>query len=202
MTFVYVLTNEAMPGLIKVGQTSADVSDRMVGLDSTGVPLPFECYYAVRVRDANAVEKALHVALGDHRVRNSREFFRCDPIRAKAVLELVALEEVTPSELKTENPDDAAAIEETRKMRPTFRFSLADIPIGAKLTFARDSSIEARVVSDKEIEFEGETTSLSAAALIVIRRMGYKWGSVPGPQWWVYEGQTCSERRHEVERQS
>ncbi|NBO92714.1 MAG: GIY-YIG nuclease family protein, partial [Planctomycetia bacterium] len=44
---VYVLTNEAMPGLIKIGLTSDSVESRLTSLSShTGVPLPFECYFA------------------------------------------------------------------------------------------------------------------------------------------------------------
>ena len=41
---VYVLTNSAMPGLVKIGMTTRDsVDTRMKELYSTGVPVPFEC---------------------------------------------------------------------------------------------------------------------------------------------------------------
>ena len=68
MSIVYILTNESMPDIIKIGRTSSSVSERMVSLDNTSVPLPFECYYAARVSDSHAVEKALHIALGEQRV--------------------------------------------------------------------------------------------------------------------------------------
>ena len=43
MGIVYVLTNESMPGLVKIGMTDdTDPSARMGQLFSTGVPLPFE----------------------------------------------------------------------------------------------------------------------------------------------------------------
>ena len=39
---VYVLTNQAMPGIVKIGMTERDdVQRRMNELYSTGVPLPF-----------------------------------------------------------------------------------------------------------------------------------------------------------------
>jgi hypothetical protein len=39
---VYVLTNEAMPGLVKIGLTTDSVEARLTQLSShTGVPLPF-----------------------------------------------------------------------------------------------------------------------------------------------------------------
>ena len=73
MSYVYVLTNQAMPGHIKTGMTTQPVEARMKDLDSSGVPLQFECYYAARVENMAKVEKALHEAFGDHRVRKSRE---------------------------------------------------------------------------------------------------------------------------------
>ena len=114
MTFVYILTNEAMPGLVKIGMTTTPVESRMLGLDSTGVPLPFECYYAARVDDMAKVERALHEAFGDHRVRKSREFFRLDPYRAKVILELLATEDVTPRSEVVQDASDVQAIAEAR----------------------------------------------------------------------------------------
>lgn len=37
MSIVYVLTNDAMPGLIKTGMTDGAVEDRMRQLDTSGV---------------------------------------------------------------------------------------------------------------------------------------------------------------------
>ena len=45
---VYILTNEAMPGLIKIGYTDKSIEERMKELSRhTGVPLPFSCFYAI-----------------------------------------------------------------------------------------------------------------------------------------------------------
>ncbi len=66
---IYSLTHESMPGLIKVGLTDAGIEQRMLSLDNTSVALPFEYYYAAEVEDALAVEHAIRVALGAHRVR-------------------------------------------------------------------------------------------------------------------------------------
>ena len=40
---VYVLTNPAMPNMIKIGKTTRDVELRLADLYSKEVPLPFEC---------------------------------------------------------------------------------------------------------------------------------------------------------------
>ena len=59
---VYVLTNPAMPGMVKIGRTGREIGARLSDLYTTGVPLPFECEYAARVKDQNEVESAFHLA--------------------------------------------------------------------------------------------------------------------------------------------
>jgi hypothetical protein len=202
VSIVYILTNEAMPGLIKIGLTNSTVEQRMITLDNTSVPLPFECYYAARVSDSAKIERALHVGLGDHRVRNSREFFRIDPYRAKAILEVLAIEEVTPGASVFVEPDDQEALARAVAARPNFRFSMVNIPVGATLYFAKDESITAAVVSDRKINFRGTETSLSRAALEIVHSLGYSWTQIAGPQWWLYEGMTLSELRNQAEQAS
>jgi len=41
MSFVYILTNEAMPGYVKIGITERDIAKRITELDSRGVSLQF-----------------------------------------------------------------------------------------------------------------------------------------------------------------
>lgn len=58
---VYVLSNAAMPGLIKIGMTQNDhTQTRINQLYTTGVPVPFKCEYACVVEDCRIVERALH----------------------------------------------------------------------------------------------------------------------------------------------
>ena len=196
---VYILTNEAMPGLIKIGRTDGTVPERMKSLDTCGVPLPFQCYYAARVTDSNFVENRLHLAFGDFRVRARREFFRLDPLRAKAALEIAALEDVTPRSDVIEEVEDRVALERAQQKAPPFRFSLADIPIGAEIAFAKDPTITAKVVSDRKVEFEGRQESVTGAAATIIQRLGYRWSAIHGPAYWLYEDETLAERRERVE---
>lgn len=93
---VYVLTNPSMPNMVKIGITHLTVAQRMSELDKTATPTPFQCFYAAHVKDAARVESALHAAFDSVRVRPAREFFRVKPQQVKAVLELLALEDVTP----------------------------------------------------------------------------------------------------------
>lgn len=62
---VYLLTNPVMPGLVKIGMTTQeDIDKRMKELYTTGVPVPFECKFACKVKksDCLKIEKALHKA--------------------------------------------------------------------------------------------------------------------------------------------
>ena len=77
----------------------------MSELDRTSVPLPFQCYYAARVPNNVLVEKTLHAAFADFRVWQSREFFRMDPYKAQVIIELVAIENVTPSEVEVSDDE-------------------------------------------------------------------------------------------------
>jgi hypothetical protein len=199
---VYILTNQAMPGYIKIGKTFAeDVETRMKGLDRSGVPLPFECYYAAAVPDADALEKSLHSAFEDVRARSNREFFKLDPHRARVIIKLLEIEDVTPREQVVSEPGDAEALVKSASKAGRFRFSIADVPVGATLTFSRDEARTAVVLDDNNIEFEGQVTSLSRSALEIMHELGYDWKTVDGTSFWLYEGQTLKERRREIEEQ-
>lgn len=195
---VYILINDAMPGLVKIGMTTTSLEQRMRELDNTSVPLPFKCYYAASVEKQDFIEGRLHVAFGDFRVRANREWFRIDPFRVKAALELVALVDVTPNtEVVTEAADTDALISNAAR-KGAFSFSDVDIPAGAVLTFARDPQYTVTVTGERTIEFEGQPSSLSKAALVCLNRMGVGWKSVAGPLFWLYEGETLNERRERL----
>jgi|TARA_Y100000310_G_scaffold327443_1_gene393806 hypothetical protein len=196
---IYILINEGMPGYTKVGRTTTSVEQRMRDLDSTGVPLPFECYFAGRVADMDTAEKHIHDAFDDRRVRQRREFFQVDPERIRSALMLANPEDVTPREDVVDDADDQAALNKARTIRSAFNFKMVDIPHGTELNFTKDHSITCVVVGNRKVEFEGEVTSLSAAALTVVRRMGYNWNQIAGPQYWEYDSETLSERRMRIE---
>ena len=72
---VYVLINPAMPGLVKIGITTrSQVHIRMSELYTTGVPLPFECSFAGKVKDVKAIETALHIGFEKNRIKSDFKF--------------------------------------------------------------------------------------------------------------------------------
>ena len=77
--YVYVLTNEHMPGLVKIGMTTRSVEQRAEELYQTGVPGKFEIYWSGLFQDCAQAEATLHHQYSSCRVRGNREFFRVEP---------------------------------------------------------------------------------------------------------------------------
>ena len=199
-SIVYVLTNESMPDLVKIGMTTTSIEQRIRELDTTSVPLPFQCYYAAEVENAAFVERQIHIGLGDFRIRESREFFKIDPFRVKAIIEIAAKQDVTPTrDVVTEN-SDLTAVNNTLGQMPSFRFSKYEVPVGSMLSFARDPNKTARVLDDKYVELDGQTMTLAGSALKILNEMGINWRAVQGSKYWIYEGETLNERRVRMDR--
>lgn len=199
---VYVLTNEAMDGLVKIGLTTTSVEERIKQLDNTSLPLPFQCFYAAEVANAAKVESKLHKIFADKRVRSNREFFRVAANQVREAIQLAELKDVTP---KTDVVVDASDIQALKnavaseERRSRLRFSELQIAVGATLVFTKDAAITSTVVADGKVQYEGQTLSPSAAALLVIRKLGYNWAAVSGSDYWEYEGETLTARRLRME---
>ena len=194
---VYILTNQAMPGIIKIGITDNSIEQRMKELDKTSTPLPFECYFAKKVSDNKFIESKMHEAFDSFRIRQNREFFRMDPNAAKAALDMTEGEDVTPKDDVVENEIDRAALNSERN-RNRFNFAQIGIEVGTELSFKKDPSIKAIVLENDQVEFRGRVASLSQSALEVIQEMGYKWNKIAGPQFWTYNGKTLYEISKEI----
>lgn len=80
--FVYVISNRAMPGIVKVGWTEKLAEDRAKKLHDTGVPLPFDVEFRAATSHFEAVEDEAHAILAPSRVAANREFFRTSPFEA------------------------------------------------------------------------------------------------------------------------
>jgi hypothetical protein len=198
MRIVYILTNPAFDKYIKIGITS-NLSTRLKQLDNTSMPLPYECYFAVEVENANKVEKLLHEAFDKYRVRKNREFFEILPESAKSALQLAGGKDVTPNEIIVESSEDKVAFEKAKKQRERFKFSLLNIEPGTILTFAKDSEITCVVLDDRLVKFRDEEMTLTASALIVINEMGYTWSKISGPAFWQYNGNGLYDMRLELD---
>jgi T5orf172 domain-containing protein/rubredoxin len=86
--WVYVLSNPAMPGLVKVGFSMQDPLKRAEELDHTGTPHAYQVDYDVLVENPADAERRLHETLSEY--REAKEWFRCSvEFAARAIEEVV-----------------------------------------------------------------------------------------------------------------
>ncbi|MDC0319414.1 GIY-YIG nuclease family protein [Verrucomicrobia bacterium] len=88
--FVYILTNDSFPGLIKVGMTDGDPKERARKLSTTSVPHPFKVFGCVQVHDPQRIEKLAHKKLINYRESQNREFFKIEPEEALKLIERIS----------------------------------------------------------------------------------------------------------------
>ncbi|WP_420445607.1 GIY-YIG nuclease family protein [Candidatus Poriferisodalis sp.] len=153
--YVYVATNPAMPGIVKIGSTAMDdPQSRISSLFNTSVPVPFEMEYAAAVTgDATAVEQALHKAFAPQRVHPKREFFEIAPEQPIAILQLVNSMDITEdvrAEVDAEqSPADRRARERLR--RPRLEFRELGLDPGALLVYENDAGVRAEIVNGRQV---------------------------------------------------
>ena len=186
-----------MPGLVKIGMTTQkEIEQRMKELYTTGVPLPFECQFACKVKksDCAKIEKALHTAFGPQRINANREFFRIQVEQAKAILELFHHEDITTDvTVEIENdltPEDKAAAVKAQIHRPALPFYELGMQKGDILVWKDDPSISVTIISDRKVEYEGEECSISALSA---QLKGYKVKHISPTPHWLFKERSLSE---------
>ena len=75
---IYILENDAMPGLYKVGWTERSPEERAKELSGTGLPSPYRVAFSKSTNLTGEVEKEIHKNLDEYRHRSNREFFKAD----------------------------------------------------------------------------------------------------------------------------
>ena len=211
---VYALTNDGVHDeqgnvLVKIGmvESGVEAQDLQGRIDSlyngvSGVPFKFRVHHAVSVEAPREAEKRLHELFGEHRVNPRREFFRVPPDRVVIAMDLLLTKgmqqvrvDVPPA---SENDSEA---NDRRGRRENFRFSRLQIPMGAVLTFMRDSRITATVAADRRVMLGDERMSLSRAAEKILTERFNAPGPRSGLWYWEYDGELLIERRDRMERE-
>ncbi len=77
MSYIYLLSNVSMPGLVKIGMTTKSPEERASQLSTTGVPGKFEVhdYWYVDHGELRNAELKIHKLLERYRYSKDREFF-------------------------------------------------------------------------------------------------------------------------------
>lgn len=140
--WVYVITNEAMPGIVKVGYTLKDPDIRARNLNHTGSPTPYVVDYELLVENPKAIEKATHELLAAK--REGKEWFKCTSEEA-----IAAIKQIVNDEFITENYKRA----EREKAEALYR-----------------SELHKREIIQKQLQCEQEKKAHIAAEEAVIRK--------------------------------
>lgn len=118
--FIYVLCNESMPGIYKIGFTMGHPKARMEQLSSaTACPTPFEMLACFGTEDPRQVEQAIHGHLRHFRVNSSREFFQCE----LSLLEGVLWEYTSEEDLMNTRALESASFLEKRERDQQWKLS-------------------------------------------------------------------------------
>lgn len=209
---IYILTNPSFPDYVKIGYAH-NIETRLKQLNrSETIPFAFRVY-AVYAVESELTDKELHKLIdklnpdlrtienfdGKERVK---EFYAMSAEDAYGLLECIAkisgtldrLQRLTPEGHEILDEQIANEVRETVRRGP-FRFSACNIPIGSQIEFIEDPSVKATVVDDRRIEYNGETTSVSALAQ---KLKGFD-HAVQGTLWFTYQGEKLTDIRDRVE---
>lgn len=203
---IYILTNDSMPGLIKIGSTK-DIKERLKSLDKTGVPTPFKLYYAIEIENYKQKERQLHQGYAKDRVRVNREFFRIEPENATAMLKALGGREIDNTYIdisidETGNMISTDLYDDRLPAKPITTFEMLNIPIGTKLHFTRNENIVCEVYDNRKVKYQDNIYSLSQlSSEILIKKYSWKGKNVNGFQFWKYEGEILTDRRSRLENE-
>ncbi|HJJ99292.1 MAG TPA: GIY-YIG nuclease family protein [Methanocorpusculum sp.] len=174
---IYILTNPSFPDYVKIGY-ARDIEQRLSQLNqSECIPYAFRVY-AIYETTEPLQDKRLHALIdqlnpelrsvevfdGKKRIR---EFYAVSAEDAYNILEAIAEISGTKDRLKRMKPEgheiaDEECAEEIRS--GVITFTKCSIPVGAEIQFVDHPEIKAKVVDDRNIEYNGEVGSMSSFA--------------------------------------
>ena len=88
--WVYVIVNEAMSGLVKIGFSLKDPVIRARELNHTGAPHPYSVVYDALVHEPRELEQRLHIHL--NHAKEGKEWFKLGPKVAVTAIRKLAKE--------------------------------------------------------------------------------------------------------------
>jgi len=112
--WVYVISNQAMPNLIKVGHSMKDPEIRADELDHTGSPHPYNVEYEMLIDNPYEIEKRVHKLLLDK--REGKEWFRCSSEVAVATIKQVAGDDILLENFKKVQREKAEEIQRQQEL--------------------------------------------------------------------------------------
>ena len=113
--FIYIMSNQAYSGDLKIGQTKNDPEERRKDLGSTGVLHDYVLEYWVLSEDYESLEREIHRCLAKQRVRNDREFFTISVPEAINKIREIAGDRIESDKVFYVSPEDLLKAEEEKQ---------------------------------------------------------------------------------------
>ncbi len=186
MGYIYIMTNPALPNMVKIGYTN-NVETRRQKLSTTALPYEYEVY-ATYETSGNLEDKKLHKMIDnlnpDLRVSKNREFFVMSPEDAYQLLEAIAVISSSQDKLKRVKGNSEFNTKQSIK-RPPIDFYECGLKDGDELVCTEDSSIVVVVKGNRKVLYNHELTSLTA-----IMKTVKNCSTIAGPSYFTYNGES------------
>ncbi len=213
---IYILTNPSFPDYVKIGYAT-DIEKRLKQLNrSECIPYAFRVYATYEV-SVPLQDKELHSLIDrlnpelraidtfDGKTR-TKEFYAMSKEDAYALLESIAklsgttdkLQRLTPEGHEVLDEEVAAEVQaDAQERKSRFSFTKCGIPVGAEIVLADHPEVVATVIDERQIEYQGRKSSLSALAQEILQTPY----PLQGPIYWTYQGKILRDIRREREAQ-
>ena len=186
---IYVMTT-VIPDIIKIGRTQEkQYEERMRNLEKNGynqISGLKKCF-AIKVSNYKNIEKLLQDTFYQQRIGKT-ECFCLDPELVMRLLTAFNGKIIFPKDKDTLK--EFTELTEVAERNNRFQFSKKGIEDGDIITFIKDKSITAKVVGDREVEYNGYTWKLSRLVRKLFEDRGEvnKSGAYQGAAYFEYNG--------------
>jgi hypothetical protein len=186
---IYIMTT-AVSGLIKIGQTgTSNYQERMRNLEANGYynVSGLKRFFAIELEDYNEKETLLHDIFNKHRVGES-ELFALDQELIRQLLLSFKGKIIYPENIDQEKEFDK--VSEVRKQSRLFSFYRKGLKNDDEIVFKDDEAIKAKVVGEREVEYDGQIWKLSPLAYKLYEERGKlnASGAYAGADYFKYKG--------------
>ncbi len=188
---IYIMAT-LMPTIIKIGRTEEkQFKERMRKLETDGYNQMngLKRYFAIKVSNYIGKERLLQDVFAQQRIGKT-ELFCLDAELVVSLLTEFGGKIIYPETQDNNNEKEIATLSKTITQNRLFSFYKKGIPEGAIVTFIKDKDITAKVVGDREVEYQGDTWKLSGLARKLFEDRGEvnKSGAYQGAAYFEYKG--------------
>jgi hypothetical protein len=186
---IYIMTT-AVSGLIKIGQTgTGNYQERMRFLEANGYynVSGLKRFFAFELDDYAEKERLLHEIFNKQQIGDS-ELFALDYDLVRQLLLSFEGDVVYPKDIKRETEFDEVTRARTQGAR--FSFYRKGLKNGDEIVFIDDKDITAKVVGEREVEYDEQVWKLSPLAYKLYEQRGELTpsGAYQGANYFLFNG--------------